>query len=170
MTRPDPELTEAERKARAARVEIRIEAPDTADARWCLGEYIREIAARFEGGFDPNTGKAVSDEQMTPPAGLFVVARLDGVPVGCGGLRRDNETTGEIKRMWTAPAARGLGIARRVLQTLETAARKAGFTRVRLDTNGTLKEAQALYLTAGYREIERFNDNPYAHHWFEKRF
>ena len=76
---------------------------------------------------------------------------------------------GELKRMWTAPEARGLGIARRLLAALEARAREAGLTRLHLETNRTLKEAQALYRRAGYQEVAPFNDEPYAHHWFEKR-
>ena len=71
--------------------------------------------------------------------------------------------------MWTAPSARGLGVARRTLRRLEGSAREAGLTTLRLDTNKALTEAHALYRKEGYREVGRFNDNPYAHHWFEKR-
>ena len=106
---------------------------------------------------------------MTPPSGLFVIARLDGEAVGCGGFKRVDKATGEIKRVWTAPSARGMGVARRMLRTLEAAAREAGVKTLRLDTNRALTEAHALYRSEGYREIARFNDNPYAHHWFEKR-
>jgi GNAT superfamily N-acetyltransferase len=70
--------------------------------------------------------------------------------------------------MWTAPEARGQGVARRILHELEALARDAGIERLRLDTNRVLVEAQALYRREGYREIPRYNDNPYAHHWFER--
>ena len=100
---------------------------------------------------------------------MFVVARLDGDPVGCGGLKRIAAAAGEIKRVWTAPAARGLGVARRVLRRLEAEAVAAGFAVLRLDTNRALTEAHAFYLSEGYRDVPRFNDNPYAHRWFEKR-
>ena len=80
-----------------------------------------------------------------------------------------DKATGEIKRVWTAPSARGMGVARRVLRTLEAAARDMGLRTLRLDTNRALTEAHALYLKEGFREVARFNDNPYAHHWFEKR-
>ena len=70
--------------------------------------------------------------------------------------------------MWVAPAARGTGLGRRLLADLEARARDHGCTRVRLDTNRTLTEAIALYRTSGYREVAAFNDEPYAHHWFEK--
>jgi ribosomal protein S18 acetylase RimI-like enzyme len=96
-----------------------------------------------------------------------VVARLDGEAAGCGGVRFHPEF-GEIKRMWVAPHARGMGIARRILHRLEELVGERGLWIVRLDTNRVLTEAQALYRSCGYREIPRFNDNPYAHHWFEK--
>jgi ribosomal protein S18 acetylase RimI-like enzyme len=71
--------------------------------------------------------------------------------------------------MWVSPAARGLGIGRRILLTLEQQARDAGLDTLRLETNKTLREAQSLYRSAGYREVPAFNDEPYAHHWFEKK-
>ena len=162
-------MGEVERLIRAASVKVAAESPDTADARLCLSTYFRELAARFESGFDIRTGNHADVEDMTPPSGLFVVARLDGDAVGCGGLKRVDKTTGEIKRVWTAPCARGIGVARRMLRTLEAAAREKGFKTLRLDTNRALTEAHALYRSEGYREVARFNDNPYAHHWFEKR-
>ena len=71
--------------------------------------------------------------------------------------------------MWIAPGARGLGVGRRLLQELERHAREAGVTVLRLETNRALTEAIALYRRSGYREVDAFNDEPYAHHWFEKR-
>ena len=70
--------------------------------------------------------------------------------------------------MWVDPEYRGIGLASRILSQLEDIARGAEATVVRLDTNGTLTEARRLYSRVGYREIERYNDNPYATHWFEK--
>jgi DNA-binding MarR family transcriptional regulator/GNAT superfamily N-acetyltransferase len=162
-------MSEVERLIKAASVNIAAEAPDSPDARLCLTSYFRELAARFEGGFDADAHDAAHVADMAPPSGLFVIARLDGGAVGCGGLKRVDEATGEIKRVWTAPSARGLGVARRMLRTLEAAAREKGLTTLRLDTNRALIEAHALYRSEGYQEIARFNDNPYAHHWFEKR-
>jgi ribosomal protein S18 acetylase RimI-like enzyme len=70
--------------------------------------------------------------------------------------------------MWVAPSARGLGLGRRLLGELEARAAGAGARVVQLETNGSLSEAIALYRAAGYREVPPFNDEPYAHHWFEK--
>ena len=162
-------MSEVERLIRAASVEVGAEAADSAEARRCLDAYFRELAARFENGFDAGSDESARAGDMAPPSGLFVVARLDGDPVGCGGLKRMDKTTGEIKRVWTAPSARGLGVARRVIRTLEAAARSMGLRKLRLDTNRALTEAHALYRKEGFAEIARFNDNPYADHWFEKR-
>jgi DNA-binding MarR family transcriptional regulator/GNAT superfamily N-acetyltransferase len=162
-------MVEVERLLRAAALDIRVERPGSADARSCLEAYFRELATRFEVGFDPGRSISANEEELTPPAGYFVVARLDGRPAGCGALKVKEGGIGEIKRMWTDETARGLGIARRVLEALETKARKLGLMTLRLETNKSLHEAQALYRRSGYREVERFNDEPYAHHWFEKR-
>jgi DNA-binding MarR family transcriptional regulator/GNAT superfamily N-acetyltransferase len=161
-------MGEIERLIRAAAVEVRFEAPEEPEARWCLRAYFEELADRFETGFDARLTNSASDEELTPPAGYLALARLDGAPVGCGALKVIDASIGEIKRMWTAPAARGLGVARRILQILEAQARAVGLKEVRLETNASLREAQALYRASGYREVEAFNDEPYAHHWFEK--
>ena len=158
-----------ERLIRAAAVDLRIEPPDSRDARWCLEAYFNDLEARFDTGFDTTKSNSASDAELTPPAGYFVVARLGGAPAGCGALKVTGETIGEIKRMWTAPAARGLGVARRVLDALEAKAAEVGLRTLRLETNKTLHEAQALYRSSGYTEVARFNDEPYAHHWFEKQ-
>jgi DNA-binding MarR family transcriptional regulator/N-acetylglutamate synthase-like GNAT family acetyltransferase len=162
-------MAEVERLLRAGAVELCPERPDSAAARSCLEQYFRELAERFEVGFDPARSNPASIEEMTPPAGVFIIARLDGHPVGCGALKVGDGITGEIKRMWTSPSARGLGIARKVLRLLEEKARDAGLARLHLETNRTLTEAQALYRQEGYREVAPFNNEPYAHHWFEKR-
>lgn len=161
-------MAEVERLIRAAAIELRVVSPKSAVAWQCIAAYFGELAARFEGGFDPGAGDPAHGEDLAPPKGLFIVARLDGRSVGCGGLRRIDESVGEVKRMWTAPEARGQGVARRVLRRLEDLARASGMARLRLDTNRALLEAQAMYRKEGYREIARYNDNPFAHHWFEK--
>jgi len=71
--------------------------------------------------------------------------------------------------MWIAPAMRGLGLGRRLLAELEGLAAAHGATTVRLETNGSLVEAIAMYRAAGYREVDPFNTESYAQHWFEKR-
>jgi ribosomal protein S18 acetylase RimI-like enzyme len=149
-------------------VAVTPEAPDSPDARWCLEQYFDELARRFDAGFDPANGNMLEPAEMTPPAGWLVLARLDGEPIGCGALKRLGATLGEIKRVWIAPSVRGMGVARRIMRELEALAGGAGFSAVRLDTNRSLTEAHSLYRKLGYREIERYNANPYADHWFEK--
>jgi len=162
-------MAEIEQLIRMSAIQVCVEAPQSADARYCLGEYFQELSRRFDGGFNPTKSNSARDEEMTPPAGYFFVARLDGSPVGCGALKITGGRIGEIKRMWTAPYARGQGVARAVIRELEATAQAASIKVVRLETNRTLKEAQALYLKEGYRKVSPFNNEPYAHYWFEKR-
>jgi len=149
-------------------ISISQESATSADARACLAAYFAELAERFEDGFDAGEAGREIGAEFAPPRGAFFVARLDGGAVGCGGFMALDAETAEIKRVWTSPAARGLGVARAVLGAIEAEARARGFRRLRLDTNRALVEAQAMYLRAGYREIDRYNDNPYAQQWFEK--
>jgi ribosomal protein S18 acetylase RimI-like enzyme len=88
--------------------------------------------------------------------------------VGCGALKFGNGGHAEIKRMWVTQSVRGLGVGRRLLGELERAARRRGVAALRLETNRALGEAIGLYRSAGYAEMEAFNDERYAHHWFEK--
>jgi len=158
-------MGEVERLFRAASVVVAPEAADSLDARRCLDAYIAELAQRFENGFE---GGSFGTADMTPPVGWLLLARLEGEAVGCGALKRLDATTGEIKRVWVSPAARGMGVAARLMDRLEALALEIGCRRVLLDTNRTLTEAKAMYLKRGYHEIGRYNDNPYADHWFEK--
>ena len=161
-------MGEIERLLKAASIAVNVEAPDSADARACLSAYFHELAERFEGGYDPSKDNTAPDQDMRAPNGAFVLARLDGAAVGCGGLKRVSDQIGEIKRVWAAPQARGIGVGRRIVRKLEAEALSIGLIAVRLDTNKALAEAHALYRSEGYRDAPRFNDNPYAHHWFEK--
>jgi DNA-binding MarR family transcriptional regulator/GNAT superfamily N-acetyltransferase len=162
-------MGEVERLLRASLVEIRAVDPAHRDARACVAAYVAELGSRFESGFDPAASISAADAELRPPAGLFLLATLRGEPVGCGALKLHGGGPAELKRMWVSAAARGLGIGRRLLQELEREAAAAGAGAVRLETNRSLTEAIALYRSAGYREVAAFNDEPYAHHWFEKR-
>lgn len=162
-------MADVERLLTAGLVDIDAVDPARPAAQYCLGEYFAELDRRFDAGFDPALSSAPDLDAMRPPAGLFLVATLRGDAVGCGGLRFHGNAPAEIKRMWVAPSARGLGIGRRLLAELEARAAAGGSRAVRLDTNGSLREAINLYRSSGYREIDAFNDERYAHHWFEKR-
>ena len=149
-------------------VEIAPERPDSETASELLALYYAELDSRFPGGFDPDRAIAVSPPELLAPKGAFLVARLDGHPVGCGSVRKLGESTAEIKRMWIDPVARRCGVGRRLLAALEAKAVELGCRSIRLDTNAHLTEAVALYRSSGYVEVPAYNDNPYAAHWFEK--
>jgi GNAT superfamily N-acetyltransferase len=158
-----------ERLLTAGLVEVAVEDPRTAAARFCLESYFAELHTRFDTGFDPARSISASAAELTEPAGLLLVARLRNEPVGCGALKLHADAPAEIKRMWVARDARGLGVGRRILHELEDHARRRGADVVHLETNQTLREATSLYRSAGYVEVDAFNDEPYAHHWFKKR-
>jgi DNA-binding MarR family transcriptional regulator/GNAT superfamily N-acetyltransferase len=159
-------MAEVERLLTGALVEVRAVDPAHPDAQLCLREYFVELGRRFETGFDPALSIPAELHELRPPAGVFLVATLRSEPVGCGGLKFHGDEPTELKRMWVADSVRGLGIGRRLLSELES---RAGVGVVRLETNKALTEAISLYRSAGYREVDAFNEEQYAHHWFEKR-
>ena len=161
-------MAEVERLLSASMVTIAPESPAAPDAQWCIAQYFAELNARFEAGFDPSRSISADARELTPPAGLFLVARLYQRPVGCGALKFHADAPAELKRMWVAPGVRGLGVGRRLLDELEQQAKAMGAQAVRLETNRALSEAIDLYRRHGYREVAPFNNEPYAHHWFEK--
>ncbi len=161
-------MSEVERLLRAASVEIGPGTAASPEAQRCLDQYFAELGRRFRGGYDRSLDGAAAVRDFRPPGGALLIARVFGEPVGCGGIRALEPRVAEIKRMWIAPGARGLGIGRRLLLELERVARRRRMRIIRLDTNESLTEALRLYRSAGYRQIGRYNDNPYAHHWFEK--
>jgi DNA-binding MarR family transcriptional regulator/GNAT superfamily N-acetyltransferase len=162
-------MADVERLLLPSLVTIAVEDPAGRDASWCLARYYEELDERFDAGFDPDRSISADARELTPPAGVLLVARLRDEPVGCGALKLRPDGPAELKRMWVATDARGLGLGRRLLAELEAYARAGGATTVRLETNQTLGEAIALYRRSGYCEVAAFNDEPYAHHWFEKR-
>jgi GNAT superfamily N-acetyltransferase len=142
--------------------------PTSASARACLSAYYAELTSRFPGGFDVALSCDPEAAAMVRPRGTFLLADADGLPVGCVGLKGSGGPVAEIKRLWINPAARGLGLAKRLMQAAETAARDLGIRTLRLDTNSALPEALALYRKSGWVEIDRFNDDPYPDLFFEK--
>lgn len=151
-----------------AEVQIVAADPEHADARLCLELYAEELNLRSERTFDPAVGATARPDEVRPPAGRFFIAYLNGEPIGCGAVKHHADAPAEIKRMWIAPRARGLGLGRRLLETLEACAREAGASVARIETNSDLTEALALYLSAGWRAVGAFNDEPYADRWLEK--
>jgi DNA-binding MarR family transcriptional regulator/GNAT superfamily N-acetyltransferase len=161
-------MADVERLLTAAMVEIAPIDPAHPHARYCLESYFSELDRRFDTGFDPSRSIPADETDMRPPAGLFLVATLRGEPIGSGALKFHRDEPTELKRMWVAESARGLGVGRRLLHELENQAARHGVKVIHLETNGSLTEAISLYRSAGYVEVAPFNDEPYAHHWFEK--
>ncbi|MGH3209762.1 MAG: bifunctional helix-turn-helix transcriptional regulator/GNAT family N-acetyltransferase [Trebonia sp.] len=175
-------LSEADLLVRAATVRFEPVDPASPTARDVVGRYFAEIGRRF--GFDPSGETEKDALLLAPPTGVFVVALSDGEPVACGGLHTivplvdgpgvdgpgvDGQRVGELKRMWVHDDWRGAGLGSRLLRHLEDQARGFGHDIARLDTNAVLTEAIGMYQRAGYRAIDRYNDNPWATHFFEKR-
>jgi DNA-binding MarR family transcriptional regulator len=161
-------LATADLLVRVATVRLRTVAPDDPVAVAAVARYVAELDRRFPGGFDPGDTTTADVAAMSPPSGVFVVATSDGEPVACGGVQEIGPGIGEVKRMWVDPDWRGAGLGSRMLAHLEGRAGELGHRQVRLDTNGTLGEAIALYGRAGYLPIGRYNDNPFAEAWFSK--
>ena len=159
-------MSDVERLLTATMVEIAPTDPEHPHARHCLQQYADELDRRFSAGFEPGHSSLPDPARLRPPEGLLLVATLHGEPVGCGALRMYGGEATDIKRMWVAERARGLGLGRRLLAELEA---RVATPVVRLETNRALTEAIAMYRAAGYTEVPAFNAEPYGDHWFEKR-
>jgi DNA-binding MarR family transcriptional regulator/GNAT superfamily N-acetyltransferase len=150
-------------------VDLRLVDPEAPDAQRCLRAYISELHRRApERDFDPDTGATAHPHEVRPPSGAFVVIYLRDEPVGCGAVKHHPGRVSDIKRMWIAESARGMGLSRRLLHHLEGLASEHGSTEVHLETNDVLSEALSLYRTSGYVEVPAFNNEPFADRWFAK--
>lgn len=152
------------------RADLTIEPIDarSEEARGLVASYLDEIQKAF--GYDSTRAVPVSDEDFDPPNGRFLVVRDERrVAVGCGAVRLLDPDTAEVKRMWVSPTMRGRGAGWALLEALEAAAVELGATTGVLDTNATLTSALALYRANGWQEVEAYNDNAEATHWFRKR-
>jgi DNA-binding MarR family transcriptional regulator/GNAT superfamily N-acetyltransferase len=161
-------MCDVERLLTAASVEITAVDPEHRDARYCLAEYAAELNRRSDRRFDPAVGATALPHEVRPPAGQFFVIYLRGEAIGCGAVQHNPRAPTEIKRMWIASAARGLGLGRRLLGHLEACALASGVRVARIETSADLTEALALYRSTGWVEVPPFNDEPFADHWFEK--
>lgn len=148
-------------------LEFRPVAADEPPASDLIEEMVLELERHY-GRIDGPGMPVVTAEQFAPPQGACLVGFAGDEPVCVGAVKRLGEGLCEIKRMYVAPAGRSRGAARALLGALEGAARSLGYERVRLDTGPEQPHAKALYLSAGYREIEDYNQNPAASFWAEK--
>jgi DNA-binding MarR family transcriptional regulator/GNAT superfamily N-acetyltransferase len=161
-------MREVERLLVAANVQITPVDPEHPDAQYCLAEYVAELNRRSTRGFDPSVGATALPHEVRPPAGQFYVVYLHGEQIGCGAVKHHPDAPAEIKRMWIAPQARGLGLGRRLLETLEACARTGGARVAYIETSAVLTEALSLYRSTGWVEVPPVTDEPFADHWFQK--
>ncbi|BCY10417.1 MarR family winged helix-turn-helix transcriptional regulator [Actinoplanes sp. L3-i22] len=155
--------TTVHRMLRLAATTITPADPATAEARACLLRYAAELRERFPEGYD--TGALTAPADVT---GTMLLAREDGQATGCGLWTRLSPGVAELRHLWIAPDARGLGLGRRLLTTLEADAAAHGITTMRLGTHRALVEAIDLYRRTGYMEIPNYSDSPYNQLTFEK--
>lgn len=158
---PDPQVT------------VVVSAPMSREAQDVLRDYFTEISSRYYGhaASAEEVDAAMRDEpshDLVDPTGVFVLARRADAILGCGGVRYVDDTVGALTRIYMRPTGRGTGAASLMVTRLEELARDSGRLRLRLDTRSDLVEARAMYARLGYREVDRFNDDPYAQHWYSK--
>ena len=161
-------MRDVERLLVATSVQITAVDPEHPDAQYCLAEYVAELNRRSTRSFDPSVGATALPHEVRSPAGQFFVAYLHGEPIGCGAVKHHPDAPAEIKRMWIARRARGLGLGRRLLETLEACAKAGGARVAHIETSAVLAEALSLYRSTGWVEVPPFNDEPFADHWLEK--
>lgn len=126
-------------------------------ARSLVAALDAELRARYpvdgtEDHFHVAPGEVCGDH------GVFLLARIAGVPAGCGAIRRFDANTAEVKRMYVAPEWRGRGIGRAVLAGLEREAHTRGYRRLVLETGPRQPESLAMYARAGFVEVTAFRD------------
>ena len=146
---------------------IESEALDSAVVESLLSAFAAEIAVLYP-GWSLDSGPSARPEDFAGDYGRFLVVRHRGQPVACGGVKRLDDRTGEIKRLYVVPEYRGRGIGRELLESLESVARRFGWEAVRLDTGDNQEAALKLFTSSGYVAIDDYNANPYARYWFEK--
>jgi GNAT superfamily N-acetyltransferase len=124
---------------------------DSDDARRLITALDEHLASRYppEQRFGPN----LKPEHIAAGLGTFVIARLDGRAVGCGALRKVDDTSAEVKRMYVAPDVRGQGVAKEVLDHLESVGRELGVEKLVLETGIYQAEAISLYHKAGFEPV-----------------
>lgn len=142
--------------------------PASAPAQKCLDAYYEELTCRLNGQYNVALSRVPANEDMQRPRGMFLVATISGLSVGCAGLSGTDKGYAEVKRVWVSPQFRRCRICSMMLQCLELSARRLGYKLLRLDTNSVLHEAIALYSRSGWHQIERFSKDPYPDHFFKK--
>jgi pimeloyl-ACP methyl ester carboxylesterase/GNAT superfamily N-acetyltransferase len=166
--RPEETVVAISEFIQSLRIRIREEHFDSPDSAALVADYVAEIKAMYP-EWTPDVPPRMTGHDVEPPDGRWLVAYHDERAVGCAGLKRLDDDTAEIKRIYVAPNARGTGVARALLSRLEQTAREAGYRTVRLDTGAKQQASVALFSSSGYEPIADYNGNHVAAYWFEKR-
>ncbi len=138
----------------------------SADDRASFAELVREYVASLPFSLDFQDVErelAAPADEYGPPGGTALLGFLDGLPVGCAGLRPlAPPQVAELKRMYVRPEARRRGLGRELAAAAIASARRLGYSRVRLDTLAEMKEAAQVYRSLGFVEIPPYRHNPLA--------
>ncbi|MFI5756386.1 GNAT family N-acetyltransferase [Streptomyces sp. NPDC051569] len=118
-----------------------------------LRELGDEYSARYGKDAHAELARYPDEEFAEPYGGVLLLLLENGEPVAGGAFRRYDETTAELKRIWTHSAHRRRGLARRVVDELEREAAARGYLRIHLTTGPRQPEARALYLAGGYTPL-----------------
>jgi GNAT superfamily N-acetyltransferase len=149
---------------------------DIAHVRELFWEYLQWANARLneEFGVDFDIASMLEEnmaelEIYFPPYGRLLLASDGPEAAGLACIKRIREDIGEIKRMYVRPSFRGRGLGRKLLEGLIREARTIGYTRIRLDSTRFMKEAHALYRSAGFEEIDEYPESEipeeFRAHW-----
>jgi ribosomal protein S18 acetylase RimI-like enzyme len=121
-------------------------------------ERVRQLFREYADGLGIDLSFQDFDSELADPLAFYELVLL--APYGCAALRRIDDETCEMKRLYVQPAARGTGLGRALAQALIAHARARGYDRMRLDTLPTMTAASSLYTSLGFREIEAYRPNP----------
>jgi ribosomal protein S18 acetylase RimI-like enzyme len=161
--------TQVRRLVRRAGVTIAAVPDDSPEAAECLRSYAAELAVRFPEGYDTSA-------LITPGSTeSFLIAREAGHPIACVAwcllpAAPSVDAFAEVRHLWVAAEARGLGLGRRLLERVEAEAAERGIGVVRLGTHPALTEAIGLYRSSGYRQIAPYDSSPHNQLAFERRW
>ena len=132
---------------------------DIAVARKLFEEYAAWIAIDLSFQNFAEELRLLPGEYAPPPGALFL-AWADAKPAGCVAVRRIDDDTCEMKRLYVRDAFRGLSAGERLAREAIEWARAAGYRRMLLDTLPPMRAAHRLYERLGFAEIPPYRFNP----------
>ena len=123
-------------------------------------EMVEKLDALMNGLYPPESTHLTPPEELSAGANRFFAAKVDGKLMGCGGFRVVGRDYAEIKRIFVDPSARGLGLAKALLNRLESESRLLGVLEMKLETGIFQPEAISLFERCGYTQCPVFGDYP----------